>query len=60
MRHRNTAEAIADLQAHGQLVRVDHPVDPELGVAEIQRRLYRSRGPAVLFTHPKGTDFPLA
>ena len=59
MKHRNTAEAVADSEAHGHLVRIDHPVDPDLEVAEIQRRLYRSQGPAVLFTRPKGTEFPL-
>jgi 4-hydroxy-3-polyprenylbenzoate decarboxylase len=42
-----------------QLVVVDHPVDPHLEIAEIQRRLFRAGGPAVLFTQPRGSGFPV-
>jgi len=59
MGYRNLAECVADLEASGQLVRVDHPVDPNLEVAEIQRRLFRAGGPAVLFTNVKGCRFPM-
>ena len=59
MGHRNLAEAVADLERSGRLVRCGHPVDPNLELAEIQRRLYRRQGPAVLFTRPKGTAFPM-
>ncbi|MGI9177584.1 MAG: UbiD family decarboxylase [Pirellulales bacterium] len=45
--------------ARRQLVTVDHPVDPHLEIAEIQRRLFRAGGPAVLFTKPRGSDFPI-
>ena len=38
---------------------IDHPVDPHLEIAEIQRRLFRAGGPAVLFARPKGTEFPV-
>ncbi len=38
---------------------VDHPVDPHLEIAEIQRRLFRVGGPAVLFSRPAGTAFPV-
>ena len=52
--------ACADaLRAEGHLVEVDHPVDPHLQIAEIQRRLFRAGGPAVLFTHPAGSAFPI-
>jgi 4-hydroxy-3-polyprenylbenzoate decarboxylase len=47
------------LRAEGQAVVVDHPVDPHLEIAEIQRRLFRAGGPAVLFAKPKGSDFPV-
>lgn len=50
---------MADLERHGHLVRVDHPIDPHLEMAEIQRRLYAHGGPAVLFTQPVGTRFPM-
>ncbi len=59
MGHRNLAAAVDDLQRHGHLKRVDAPVSPDLEMAEIQRRLYREAGPAVLFTAPKGTKFPM-
>jgi 4-hydroxy-3-polyprenylbenzoate decarboxylase len=59
MGHRNLAECVADLERAGQLVRVDHPLDPHLELADVQRRLYRARRPAVLFTRPKGTAFPM-
>ena len=59
MPHRNLSEAVADLERHGQLVRVNSPIDPYLEMAEVQRRLYRKRGPAVLFTNPKGSSFPM-
>src|SRR5438309_7330942 len=59
MGYRSLHECVDDLARTGQLARVDHPVDPDLEAAEIQRRLYRAQGPAVLFTRPKGCDFPL-
>ena len=59
MGYRNLAECVAELERAGHLVRVDHPIDPHLEMAEVQRRLYRKRGPAVLFTRPKGTAFPM-
>ena len=57
--YRNLADCVADLERAGRLVRVDHPVDPNLEMAEVQRRLYRVGGPAVLFTRPAGTAFPM-
>jgi 4-hydroxy-3-polyprenylbenzoate decarboxylase len=59
MGYRNLTECVADLERSGQLVRVDAPIDPYLEMAEVQRRLYRARAPAVLFTRPKGTAFPM-
>lgn len=38
----------------------DGPVDCRLEVAEIQRRVYASGGPAVLFTQPTGSRHPVA
>jgi 4-hydroxy-3-polyprenylbenzoate decarboxylase len=59
MGHRNLTETVADLERHGHLKRVDAPIDPNLEMAEIQRRLYAQAGPAVLFTRPKNTAFPM-
>jgi 4-hydroxy-3-polyprenylbenzoate decarboxylase len=59
MGYRNLGEYVDDLERSGHLVRVAHPVDPHLEAAEVQRRLYAAGGPAVLFTRPKGSAFPL-
>jgi len=59
MGFRSLRSCVEALRAEGQAVIVDHPVDPHLEIAEIQRRLFRAGGPAVLFTHPRGTAFPV-
>jgi 4-hydroxy-3-polyprenylbenzoate decarboxylase len=59
MGYRSLRECVDDLERTRQLIRVDAPVDPRLELAEIQRRLYRAKGPAVLFTRPKGCQFPV-
>ncbi|MGL5095171.1 MAG: UbiD family decarboxylase, partial [Planctomycetia bacterium] len=59
MGYRNLQDCIADLEKTGRLRRVDVEVDPHLEVAEIQRRVYRAGGPALLFTRPKDCEFPL-
>jgi 4-hydroxy-3-polyprenylbenzoate decarboxylase len=48
-----------DLHRAGHLVRLDDEVDPHLEAAEIQRRVYQSGGPAVLFTRVKACRFPM-
>lgn len=59
MIHRSLAEAVADLEAAGELIRLDVPVDPYLEAGVIQRRLYAAQGPAVLMTRVRGTRFPM-
>lgn len=49
MSYRSLQETVANLESIGQLVRVAEPVDARLEIAEIQRRLFRAGGPAVLF-----------
>ena len=50
--------AVADLERHGHLVRLDEEIDPDLEAALVVRRLYAAGGPAVLFTRLKGCGFP--
>jgi 4-hydroxy-3-polyprenylbenzoate decarboxylase len=57
MGYRSLEDAVRDLDRTGQLVRIADPVNPNLEVAEIQRRLYRNAGPAVLFEQVAGTEF---
>ena len=53
---------LATLERSGDLVRVAHPVSPNLEVTEIQTRLLAEQGPAVLFEnpkHPAGGTYPM-
>lgn len=59
MGYRNLQDCVKDLEAARQLVRIDEPIDPCLEMAEIQRRLFRAHGPAVLFTRPVNCQFPM-
>lgn len=59
MGYRNLRACVADLERTGQLVRVEHEIDPCLEAAEVHRRVYRAGGPALLFTRVKGTHFPM-
>ncbi len=59
MTRHSLQQCVADLDEAGQLVRVNDPVSPLLEMAEIQRRVYRSGGPAVLFENAEGCQFPM-
>ncbi len=59
MNYRSTREAVEDLRKNGRLIVVDEPLSPHLEIAEVQRRVYLRNGPAVLFTHPKDSAFPM-
>lgn len=48
------------LKREGQLAVVEAPVDPDLELAEIHRRVIEQEGPALLFTKVKGSPFPVA
>lgn len=50
---------LSDLEARGQLRRIDTPVDPNLELTEICRRTLERGGPALLFTRPVGADVPV-
>ena len=59
MGYRSLQHCVQDLERHGMLLRIDHPVDPYLEAGEIQRRVYQVGGPALLFTNPLNSRFPL-
>ena len=59
MGYRTLRDCVLRPEATGQLIYVEEPVDPNLEMAEIQRRLFRAGGPAVLFTNPNGCRFPM-
>ncbi len=60
MKHRCTRDVVEDLRRGGRLIQVDDEVDPNLEMAEIQRRVYASGGPGLLFTNVRGCGFPAA
>ena len=60
MGYQNLSQCLADLESRGKLVRISQEVTPDLEIAAIQRRVYRSQGPALLFTRVKGCPFPMA
>jgi len=50
---------VEDLEATGQLVRIEQPIDPHLEAAEVQRRVFQAGGPALYFGSVKGCRFPM-
>lgn len=60
MKHRSTRDVVDDLRASDRLIEINDEVDPELEIAEIQRRVYANGGPALLFNQVRGCSFPMA
>ena len=60
MGYRTTQECLRDLEARGELARIDQEIDARLEAGAIQRRVYKAGGPALLFTNVKGCRFPMA
>ncbi len=59
MGYRTLRQCVNDLEQAGHLVRVKDEVEASLEIAEIHRRVQASGGPAVLFEHVKGCQFPM-
>lgn len=57
--YRSLRQCADDLESTGQLVRIDAPIDPNLEAAEIQRRVFRAGGPALLLTNVVGCRFSM-
>lgn len=58
MKFSNLRQCIDALEKQGELVKIQKPVDPNLEMAEITRRVFDANGPAVLFTHVINSKFP--
>src|ERR671929_1586215 len=50
---------ISLLEREGELVRVQAEVDPDLEITEINDRVVKQGGPALLFENVKGSSLPL-
>ncbi|HHJ13446.1 MAG TPA: 4-hydroxy-3-polyprenylbenzoate decarboxylase [Gammaproteobacteria bacterium] len=59
MRYKDLRDFIRQLERRGDLLRIDHPVDPRLEMTEICDRTLRGGGPALLFERPVGYDIPV-
>jgi 4-hydroxy-3-polyprenylbenzoate decarboxylase len=59
MGYRSLEQCVLDLEKNDRLIRFAESVDPNLEAAEIQRRVYLSGGPAILFSNVKGCRFPM-
>src|ERR1700690_3996674 len=59
MAYASLRDCVDDLERTGQLRRMDVEVDAHLEAAEIQRRVFRARGPALYFARVKGCRFPM-
>ena len=59
MGYRSLQQCVADLEKNGDLIRIHELIDPKLEAAAIQRRVFASKGPAILFTNVRGCAFPM-
>lgn len=59
MRFSNLRAYLEALRQENQLKVISAPVDPNLELAEIHRRVIEEEGPALLFTNVKGASFPV-
>jgi UbiD family decarboxylase len=59
MIHPNLRTLMEQLRREGELVEVTVPVDPNLEIAEVHRRVIDEQGPALLFTNVIGSKFPV-
>ena len=58
MRYRSMLHCVRELEKNGHLVRIRDEVDPDLEMAEIHRRVYQARGPALFYENVTGSAFP--
>lgn len=57
MIYKSLQECANDLEKHHQLVRIPFEVDADLEMAEIHRRIFDAKGPAILFEKIKHSPF---
>ena len=51
-------QCVNDLDRLGEVVKIKTPVDPDLEISEIHRRIHDAQGPAILFENIIGSKFP--
>ena len=56
MKYSDLRDFLTGLEQRGELKRIDDALDPHLEMTEICDQVLRKKGPALLFTNPKGYD----
>lgn len=59
MAYRNLQHFLKRLEEEGELRRISIPVSPVLEMTEIADRVSKAHGPALLFTRPEGSAYPV-
>ena len=59
MAYKDLQDFIQTLEACGELKRISTEVDPYLEITEITDRVSKAGGPALLFEHVKGSEYPV-
>ncbi|AEJ01871.1 3-octaprenyl-4-hydroxybenzoate carboxy-lyase [Nitrosomonas sp. Is79A3] len=59
MQYKDLRDFIAQLEAMGELKRIQTEIDPALEMTEICDRVLKAQGPALLFEHPKRHSMPV-
>jgi len=57
--HASLRDFLRDLEARGELRRIQQEIDPRLEITEICYRTLKAGGPALLFQQPKGSAIPV-
>jgi 4-hydroxy-3-polyprenylbenzoate decarboxylase len=58
MKFTSLRECVGFLEKQGELIKITQQVDPHLEMAEITRQVHEAKGPALLFTNVKNSEFP--
>ena len=59
MGYQSLRDCVNDLDRNGQLIRLTDPIAAHLEAAEIQRRVYANRGPAISFENVVNCRYPM-
>lgn len=59
MKYADLRDFIAQLETRALLKRITYPVSPYLEMTAVSDKVLQAGGPALLFTHPKGSDIPV-
>ena len=56
--YNNLESCLKDLERNNQVIYIEEEIDPYLLASEIQRQIYKQKGPAIYFKNIKGSKYP--